>query len=52
MEDKSEEILLISNEDEFGDVKASCFLSSRFWKEQYGFIYPGTLWCGRGNYMK
>lgn len=39
----------IIGDDEFMSVKGACMLSSRFWNSQYGFIYPGTLWCGRGT---
>ncbi|KAK9747280.1 Phospholipase A2 [Popillia japonica] len=48
LEKESQKITIIDN-DEFAAIKGTCLLSSRFWNEKYGFIYPGTLWCGRGT---
>ncbi|GJQ81230.1 hypothetical protein Trydic_g20449 [Trypoxylus dichotomus] len=39
----------IIDEEEFAAIKGTCMLESRFWNDKYGFIYPGTLWCGRGS---
>ncbi|KRT84129.1 hypothetical protein AMK59_1320 [Oryctes borbonicus] len=48
LENEPDSVTIIDNE-EFNTIKQSCFLSSRFWNNKYGFIYPGTLWCGRGT---